>query len=116
MDSDKTARLFWAGVGGIGGAGIARAFVPIGRGLAQAVLVGMVLIVVSLFFCPSGLNAQTCLGLSPEPNSGGFEIGLGHQGDGQRVGLWANVNIAGRVGLLAGAGWGTIDSFADRRL
>ena len=48
MDSDTTARLLWAGVGGIIGTGIVRAFVPIGRGLAQAVLEGMVLIVVSL--------------------------------------------------------------------
>lgn len=48
VDSDTTARLLLAGVGGIGCAGIVRAFVPIGRGLAQAVLEGMVLIVVSL--------------------------------------------------------------------
>jgi len=48
VDSDKTARFLWAGVGGIICAGIVRAFVPIGQGLAQAVLEGMVLIVVSL--------------------------------------------------------------------
>ena len=48
MDSDTTARLLWAGVGGIICAGIVRAFAPIGQGLAQAVLEGMVLIVVSL--------------------------------------------------------------------
>ena len=48
MDSETTARLLWAGVGGIICAGIARAVVPIGRGLAQAVLEGMVLIVVSI--------------------------------------------------------------------
>ena len=48
MDSDTSARLLWAGVGGIVWAGIARAIAPMGRGLAQAVLEGMVLIVVSL--------------------------------------------------------------------
>jgi hypothetical protein len=48
MESDTTARLLWAGVGGIICAGIVRAFVPIGRGVAQAVLEGMVLIVVSI--------------------------------------------------------------------
>ncbi len=48
MDSDSTARLRWAGVGGIIIAGTIRALAPIGRGLAQAVLEGMVLIVVSL--------------------------------------------------------------------
>lgn len=48
MDSETTARLLWAGVGGIICAGIARAVAPIGRGLAQAVLEGMVLIVVSI--------------------------------------------------------------------
>lgn len=48
MESDTTARLLWAGVGGIICAGIVRAFAPIGGGLAQAVLEGMVLIVVSL--------------------------------------------------------------------
>ena len=48
MDSDTSARLLWAGVGGIICAGIARAIAPMGRGLAQAVLEGMVLIVVSL--------------------------------------------------------------------
>ena len=67
----------------------------------------------ALLFCPLGLTAQDCLGLSPEPNSGGLEVGLGHQGDGQRVGVWANANIAGRFGLLAGVGWGSIDSFAE---
>jgi hypothetical protein len=46
MDSKTTARLLWAGVGGIICAGIVRASSPIGRGLAQAVLEGMVLIVV----------------------------------------------------------------------
>jgi len=63
--------------------------------------------------CPIFLHAQDCLGLSPDPNSGGLEVGLGHQGDGQRVGLWANANIAGRFGLLAGVGWGSIDSFGE---
>lgn len=48
MNSERTARLLWAGVGGIVIAGIIRALVPVGRGLAQAVLDGMVLIVVSL--------------------------------------------------------------------
>jgi len=48
VDSDTSARLLWAGVGGIGCAGIVRAFAPVGSGLAQAVLEGMVLIVVSL--------------------------------------------------------------------
>jgi len=48
MDSDTSARLLLAGVGGIICAGIARAVAPMGRGLAQAVLEGMVLIVVSL--------------------------------------------------------------------
>jgi len=48
MNSDTSARLLWAGVGGIICAGIARALAPMGRGLAQAVLEGMVLIVVSL--------------------------------------------------------------------
>ena len=48
MDSDTSARLLLAGMGGIICAGIARAVAPMGRGLAQAVLEGMVLIVVSL--------------------------------------------------------------------
>lgn len=48
MDSRTSARLLWAGVGGIVCAGVVRAFVPIGRDLAQAVLTGMVLIVLSL--------------------------------------------------------------------
>ena len=48
MDSDTSARLLMAGLGGLFCAGIVRAFAPIGRGLAQAVLAGMVLIVVSL--------------------------------------------------------------------
>ena len=48
MESETTARLLWAGVGGIICAGIVRAYSPIGPGLAQAVLEGMVLIVVSL--------------------------------------------------------------------
>ena len=48
MDSEKTGRLLWAGVGGILFAGIIRAFAPVGRGLAQAVLEGMILIVVSV--------------------------------------------------------------------
>jgi len=68
---------------------------------------------VGLLSCPLALNAQDCLGLSPEPNSGGFGVGIGHQGDGHRVGLWANANVAGRFGLLAGVGWGSIDSFAE---
>ena len=48
MNSDTSGRLLVAGVGGIFCAGIARAIAPVGRGLAQAVLQGMVLIVVSL--------------------------------------------------------------------
>ena len=48
IDSKTSARWLWAGVGGIICAGIARAIVPMGRGLAQAVLNGMVLIVVSV--------------------------------------------------------------------
>jgi len=48
MDSDTSARLLIAGLGGLFCAGIVRAFAPIGRGLAQAVLAGMILIVVSL--------------------------------------------------------------------
>ena len=48
MDSDTSGRLLLAGMGGIFCAGIARAVAPMGRGLAQAVLEGMVLIVVSL--------------------------------------------------------------------
>ena len=48
MDSETTARLLWAGVGGIICAGIVRAFSPIGRGLAQALLNATVLIAVSL--------------------------------------------------------------------
>lgn len=48
MDTNTSARLLWAGVGGIIWAGIVRAFAPMGRGLAQAFLEGMVLIVVSL--------------------------------------------------------------------
>ena len=48
MDSDTSGRLLLAGMGGIICAGIARAVAPMGRGLAQAVLEGMVLIVVSL--------------------------------------------------------------------
>jgi hypothetical protein len=48
MDSDTSSRLLWAGVGGLICAGIVRAFSPFGPGLAQAVLEGMVLIVVSL--------------------------------------------------------------------
>ena len=48
MDSDTSARLLWAGVGGIILAGIIRAFAPLGEGLAQAVLEGMALIVASL--------------------------------------------------------------------
>jgi hypothetical protein len=48
MDSDTTNRLLWAGVGGVISAGTIRAVAPIGRGIAQAVLEGMVLIVVSI--------------------------------------------------------------------
>lgn len=48
VNSDASARLLLAGVGGLYCAGIVRAFSPVGRGLAQAVLEGMVLIVVSL--------------------------------------------------------------------
>lgn len=48
MDSETSARLLWAAVGGLISAGIVRAVAPIGSGLAQAVLEGMVLIVVSL--------------------------------------------------------------------
>ena len=48
MNSETSAFLLWAGVGGIICAGIVRAIAPIGLGLAQAVLEGMVLIVVSL--------------------------------------------------------------------
>jgi hypothetical protein len=48
MDSETSARFLWAAVGGLICAGVVRAFAPIGRGLAQALLEGMVLIVVSL--------------------------------------------------------------------
>ncbi|MFH1763396.1 MAG: hypothetical protein ABIF09_04300 [Gemmatimonadota bacterium] len=48
MDSETTGRLLWAGVGGVICAGIIRTVAPIGRGIAQAVLEGMVFIVVSL--------------------------------------------------------------------
>ena len=48
MDMEKTGRLLWAGVGGILCAGIIRAVAPLGRGFAQAVMEGMVLIVVSI--------------------------------------------------------------------
>jgi len=68
---------------------------------------------IALLLCPMTLNAQDCLGLSPEPNSGGLEFELGHQGDGQRVGASVNGNIANRVGVRFGVGWGAIDSFAE---
>ncbi len=48
MDSDTSARLLWAGVGGVVIAGMVRAVAPMGSGLAQAVLEGMSLIVASL--------------------------------------------------------------------
>ena len=48
MDSETSGRLLWAAVGGLICAGIVRAIAPVGRGMAQAVLEGMVLIVVSL--------------------------------------------------------------------
>ncbi|MFC1790867.1 hypothetical protein ACFL0I_00150 [Gemmatimonadota bacterium] len=48
MNPDKSAILLWAGVGGIIGAGIIRAFAPLGGDLAQAVVKGMALIVASL--------------------------------------------------------------------
>lgn len=48
MDSEITSRLLLAGVGGMILAGLTRALAPLGRGLAQSVLEGMVLIVVSL--------------------------------------------------------------------
>lgn len=48
MDNETSARLLWAAVGGLICAGLVRAFAPIGRGLAQAILEGLVLIVVGL--------------------------------------------------------------------
>jgi len=68
---------------------------------------------VALLFCPLSLKAQGCLGLSPEPNSGGLDVELGHQGDGQRVGASVNANIAGRVGMRIGMRWGALSSFAE---
>ncbi len=63
-------------------------------------------------FCSGSAAAQSCLGLSPDPNSAGFEAGIENQADGHRLGVWVNVNVAGRIGILGGASGGTLDPFA----
>lgn len=77
------------------------------RRLLPSLLCGIVLL-----SPPLPAMAQGCLGLPERPNTGAVGIGAGHQGDGQRIGVWGSLNAAGKFGLLAGVGFGEMDSFA----
>jgi len=86
---------------------------PPGRTL-QARGVGHFFLVTGLLLsCPNQGSAQACLGLSPEPNSMGIEAGVEYQNQGQRIGGWAHANVAGRIGVLAGASGGEMDGFGE---
>lgn len=61
---------------------------------------------------PGPAAAQSCLGLSAEPNSAGFHAGVEGQADGHRLGGWIELNVAGRLGILGGASGGALDPFA----
>jgi len=78
------------------------------KGMSRSLALGA-----GLLSYPLALSAQECLGLAPEPNSGGVEVGIGHQGDGYSVGMAAYANIADRIGVLGGASWGAMDDWAQ---
>lgn len=62
--------------------------------------------------CGNPAAGQSCIGLASDPNSTEVSLRLSRQGQGYRVGGRASANVAGFLGVDAGAAGGKIDRFA----